>query len=375
MSKSSLSPSLHKELITSLSPHMETRDLRKYYLDLSLGFDSPVTKKLNLEVAAQIFANEAIGELLRRGRDDSGEHTLVNFVKAIQEDVGKDIQQVLENLISQIQKELSPFDIRKESHERFLSKSLLRINFRDHERFVKAVLDSHRVVSFLVHGEPFSGQSVLWNRLLKIPKVRNNQVLHKIDLTASGAGTESSKIWIHVNRWLTNLPRNAQPSDSINEICERLKTQNVIFVFDKVDYMSSETLKEWLEIFWVPLLKKAGSICSEVDEGYYLLVFFVDNAGKHKDICFDCVQSLESIRDFSLPLNLPAIKRFSEPLLDTWHSDSCGHLDDDGFRSFEDINIQKVLKNAEGGIPEYVYEEICKMCGYSWVGSVSACLK
>ena len=74
------------------------------------------------------------------------------------------------------------------------------------------------------------------------------------------------------------------------------------------------------------------------------------------------------------PLNIPPIQKFSKSLLRNWYGDMLVSYESRNFLQ-KRLDIEKLLKDTEDGLPEFVYEEVCEHFGYSWEGEVATCLK
>lgn len=139
--------------------------------------------------------------------------------------------------------------------------------------------------------------------------------------------------------------------------------------------MSSARLKSWIDTFWIPLITAARESYSTSEKRYYLIAFFVDDFGKSRQYDFEYEE--KRLQRIFLPLKLPTIENFSEDLIEDWYEKCRRNCRDKkrDFNEFENLNIQDVLHSSEGGVPEFVYEDISKQCGYSWDGDNLRCQK
>jgi DNA-binding Xre family transcriptional regulator len=244
----------------------------------------------------------------------------------------------------------------------FLFEQILQIDFREQSRLFKQVIQSHRTAGFLIHGEPCCGQQFLVNRLLRLKQGWQNQSPIKIDVSYSGVGRSIPNLWRELTPWFS-LPRDAQPNEIMDRVCDRWQTQDVIFIFYTVDYMLPGMLSAWLQEFWEPLVARSTENMPKCET--HLLMFLVDNCGS---VCQSNVRLAEQCQHSEyprLPLRLPPASPFPLDALDEW-------IDNLSISSQVQIpaglTSQILLEKSNNGVPQYVYEEICRHCGLSWEG-------
>jgi transcriptional regulator with XRE-family HTH domain len=244
----------------------------------------------------------------------------------------------------------------------FLFEQILQIDFREQSRLFKQVIQSHRTAGFLIHGKPCCGQQFLVNRLLRLKRGWQKQSPIKIDVSYSGVGRSIPNLWRELTPWFS-LPRDARPSEIMDRVCDRWQTQDVIFIFYTVDYMLPTMLSAWLQEFWEPLVARAKENMPKCET--HLLMFLVDYCGS---VCKSNVRLAEQSEHSEyprLPLRLPPASPFPLDALDEW-------IDNLSISSQVQIpaglTSQILLERSSNGVPQYVYEEICKHCGLSWEG-------
>ncbi len=244
----------------------------------------------------------------------------------------------------------------------FLFELILQIDFKEQSRRFKEVIELHRTAGFLVHGELGYGQQFLVNRLLGLKRGWQNQSPIKIDVNYKGVVKSPSSLWRELTTWV-GLPRNAEPGEILDKVCDRWQTQDVIFIFYTVDYMLPGMLSAWLQEFWEPLVARATENMPNCET--HLLMFLVDNCGS---VCQSSVRLAEECEHPEyprLPLCLPPASPFPLDALDEW-------IDNLSISSQVQIpaglTSRILLERSSNGVPQYVYEEICKHCGLSWEG-------
>lgn len=244
----------------------------------------------------------------------------------------------------------------------FLFEQILQIDFREQSRLFKQVIQSHRTAGFLIHGEPCCGQQFLVNRLLRLKQGWQNQSPIKIDVSYSGVGRSIPNLWRELTPWFS-LPRDARPSEIMDRVCDRWQAQDVIFIFYTVDYMLPGMLSAWLQEFWEPLVVMTKENMPKCET--HLLMFLVDNCGSVGQSNVRLAEQCEHSEYPRLPLRLPPASPFPLDALDEW-------IDNLSISSQVQIPAKLtsriLLERSSNGVPQYVYEEICKHWGLSWEG-------
>ncbi|MGB7444601.1 MAG: XRE family transcriptional regulator, partial [Coleofasciculaceae cyanobacterium] len=239
----------------------------------------------------------------------------------------------------------------------FLFELILQIDFKEQSRRFKEVIDLHSTAGFLVHGESCCGQQFLVNRLLRLKRGWKNQSPIKIDLSYSGVGRSIPNLWRELTSWL-GLSRDAQPSEIMDRVCDRWQTQDVIFIFYTVDYMLPGMLAAWLQEFWEPLVARATENMPK--RNTHLLMFLVDNCGSIAKSDLRLADKFEQPR---YPLRLPAASLFPVNALEEWMDMAIAFTE---VQFPAELTAQILLERSSNGVPQYVYEEICKHCNLSW---------
>lgn len=239
---------------------------------------------------------------------------------------------------------------------------MLQIDFKEQSQLFRQVIQSHRTAGFLVHGEPCCGQQFLVNRLLRLKRGWQNQSPIKIDVSYSGVGRSIPNLWRELTSWF-GLPRDAEPSEIRERVCNRWQTQDVIFIFYTVDYMLPAMLSAWLQEFWEPLVARANG--NMPGRETHLLMFLVDNCGSVCQSNVVLTEQFEHPEYPRIPLRLPPVSPFPLDALNQW-IDMASEFEQVQFPA--ELTSQILLERSNNGVPQYVYEEICKHWGLSWEG-------
>jgi hypothetical protein len=261
---------------------------------------------------------------------------------------------------------------------------LNNLDFDKQVSIANRVIENHHIASFLVHGGPGCGQRILVNRLIQLSPGWQTGQLICVDAGGNGIGKSSHSLWRQVANKL-NIPTSTRPAQVAERICDWWSTQDVIFVFNTVDYMPPTILSEWIHEFWRRLVRTALSRLTSPDlhvhtseiipEGaedprlaqpdlHHLLMFLVDYGGS---VCSSSVplarQSDEPEYPF-IPLLLPPADRFPPDVLNFWINKAAKVLP-------AGLTTQVLLADSENGIPQLIYETICDQCGLSWEGDLT----
>ncbi|MEM9275276.1 MAG: XRE family transcriptional regulator [Cyanobacteria bacterium P01_F01_bin.143] len=314
---------------------------------------------------------------LREEREPSLRKKYSRTIKELGESIAKHKQEYAElkekewgnrmARISDNQPISSPIHQASPEHPPLLFDLLLQIDFKQQFRLVKTVIDKHQTIGFLVHGELDCGQQMLVNRLYRVKSTWQHHKPIAIDVSSNGVGSNLGKLWGRV-AGCVGLERDAEHSLILKRICDRLKTQDVIFIFSKVELMLyTKTLIPWLEEFWQPLVRMTKTI--EYFKETHLLMFLVDNCGKVCQSEVTLAEEFEALNyDPCLPLRLPPASAFTLEMLEDWFELAIGF---GGLTIPAGLTAQVLYEKSERGIPQYVVETICKHCGSSWEGGLA----
>ena len=163
-----------------------------------------------------------------------------------------------------------------------------------------------------------------------------------------------------------SLPLDAQGEQIIDKICERWQTQDVIFIFEKVDCMPPNILSSWLNQFWEPLVERGKD--NPPQKETHLLMFLIDNYGSVCKTNIVMAQQFDEPEYPRIPLQLPPISSFPPEVLKDWLRDMRGVRD---LQIPAKLTYQMLLEKSDNGIPQFVYEEICRHCGHDWEGGLA----
>lgn len=250
------------------------------------------------------------------------------------------------------------------SPEQLLFDSLLKIDFKEQVRLAITVMEcSQPFAAFFIHGQPAHGQQALLKRLFNLsPNAANAQKFYRN--LSSYCGQNIERLWRELAQKLQLAP-DSNPQEIANKVWEEwLPTQDVIFIFDRVEDLENDSLCYLLDLFWQTFVNLAPKNLDIQPDSPRLLMFMVDNKGQ---ICnsIDLAEHFPHPQFPQLPLKLPPTCAFPADVLEDWVD-----------RAFEDkvlfkrLNIEELLAATNNGVPQYVYEEICYHLGYTWNGGL-----
>lgn len=246
---------------------------------------------------------------------------------------------------------------------------LLQLDFKEQFKLVRDVLKEYKTVAFLVHGESNCGQQLLVNRLRRVKPEWHKHSPISINVSSRGIGYKLETMWGEVAKYMGQSIQT-KSEDVFEAILDRLQTQDVIFIFSSIECMlHTKTLKPWLEQFWLPLVEMTKECI--VEEDTHLLMFLVDNCG---DVCQSKSLFSEQFNPLDyhphIPLTLPPACPFSLNMIEDWLDLIIG-IEELSILIRRDLTAQYLWENSQNGIPEYVFELICKHCGFRWEGGLA----
>ena len=134
--------------------------------------------------------------------------------------------------------------------------------------------------------------------------------------------------------------------------------------------MPKEYINELIRNFWLPVAKIAWNL---PQPSHKLLMFLVDYSGcvEQWDIVF--AETLESWQ-LQIPFKLPRIDRLGDRDVRYWMKNSLNELPPK-LTSEIDSTVRDILDNSDNGVPQWVLEHICFLCGCNWYDEEPTWLK
>lgn len=246
--------------------------------------------------------------------------------------------------------------------KQILFKRLLDLDFEAQREQVRAAMRSRAIGAFLVHGQPGYGQQALSKRLFQLLEGEPKRI--HFDMGSQARGKRSRNMWNHLTKQL-EISANTQPEKIADFICQWRQTKDVLLTVYGVDCMLPGLLSELIEQFWQLIVDRAERNQYAAKTPKRLLLFLVDYEGNcHSNI--PIVQDQNHPHYPRVPLLLERACTFPQAVLDRWIKKAI-----EDFVLREGLTAQMVLDASDGGIPEDVYEAICKHCGISWEGDLA----
>ncbi|MEC4819860.1 MAG: XRE family transcriptional regulator [Scytonema sp. PMC 1069.18] len=354
-----ISSNLIQKILLLLTQILRDEKDCQTYLTKTLGINETISKRIAWNTSKDIFITDMVKILDIYGEVTPGKPALCALLTEIRKDVGVDIQIDIDKIITELTGVKTP--------PHLLFDLLLHMDFKQQVRLVRQVMELHQTAAFLVHGEPYYGQQLLVTRLFRLKSEWKNISPIKINVSHNGAGRSVPLLWRQLTSWF-GLPKDAEPKQIIQRICDRFSTQDVIFIFYTIDYMPPKVLAVWVEEFWGTLVTQVEANCPPTQQGRHLLMFLVDNSGSVCNSNILLAKQFDEPEYPRIPLHLPPINPFPVDVLDDWI---------EMVMAMQTIEIptgltpKTLLEMSENGIPEFVYEEICCHCGHSWEGGLA----
>lgn len=259
-----------------------------------------------------------------------------------------------------------------------LHDALLLLDYQTQDAWFGKYLESSRIAAFLIHGDaPEYGQRWLLNRLLRQRISTTDKVL-RVDLYRKTRGSDLGTLWREMAQRV-----GLNSSQPIPAIAERvggwLKTQSVVLIFDNAEALLQGGIAEFVEQFWRPLVAIAQAATAAGPQR--LLMFLIDNDGAGAA----CRAPLAELKDPAWqphqPVKLPAIRRFSTPLLAGWIATVATTLpqpfpnllteDEDAIDRVADT----IIEQSRQGLPVEAMIAICEQCDCHWYEKEAVWLK
>lgn len=240
---------------------------------------------------------------------------------------------------------------------------LVKLGYRQQTRQFRRLINNHAVAALLIYGAPEYGQRWLLNRLVNqyLPNSVTGKII-KIDLFRRSQQSDVKALWRELAKRV-GLGSKAPTSEIIERIYKWWETQNVLLIFHGVDILTEPCFQELVEDFWLPLANRARDYL-EGNQGYKLLLFFIDYDGCVGNWNAPFVEKIDSVWRPHIPIRSPKLVEISDDDLMDWIGFEYTDLPHD-FAN-EDAIIQEILENSEDGIPEQVLQDICDRCGFDW---------
>ncbi len=238
-----------------------------------------------------------------------------------------------------------------------LYRTLVELGYRQQVRLFKRLIKSVKMAALLIYGSPDYGQRWLLNVLLtKYLPEHDASTVVKIDSSPRVRPTIKLPILTRELARYFNVPGQASLEEIASKIEQALLTRNVIIILNDVNYIGGENVRELLEDFWQPLLAEIQKRGKKNLKSMFL--FMIDYEGKSEEIT-------ELFQEKANQLKLPRLREFTEADLLTWASDERYNLPEELVEKIDE-QVEEIINNSKGGVPELVLHEICAICGYNW---------
>lgn len=227
---------------------------------------------------------------------------------------------------------------------------LLQVDFKQQTNIVREVMKSYFTAGFLVHNEPECGLEFLLAKLFRMkPSLKNNK-----PIVFDVGYRNIERLWTQLGRYF-HVPANST-SEILDKICDRWQTQDVVFIFNKVDCLQPEILSAWLDEFWEPLVNIGKQ--NPPLKSTHLFMFLVDHGGKVHQSNINVSTTTSPSPDPRIPLYLPPVNSFPQEIIEEWITEVVMQRSDIEIE-FDKFTSEILFQKSCQGIPQFVFEEIC----------------
>ena len=277
----------------------------------------------------------------------------------------KDIEQAEEEL-EELEQQLSALD--RTSAAGRLYQALLKLGYTKQVLMFRKFVQRHPIAAFLIYGKVDYGQQWLLNRLI-VQHTRDSLTAKtiKVSLSRVARRNDVAALWRELGRQV-GLGRQGEVSAIVERVYQWWRTQNVLLIFDDLNFLPETFLQELLQDFWTPLVSQSGqSVRGQdgIDTNYRLLMFLVDYTGCVGDWSVPFAETLDALWRSKIPVKLPILSEFTQVELVNWLNFSADDLPLE-LVDCVDETVQDILENSDNGIPELTFEEICQRVGLNW---------
>jgi hypothetical protein len=239
-----------------------------------------------------------------------------------------------------------------------LYSALLRLNYHAQEELFRQLMYQSQIGAFLIHGEPGYGQNWLLNRLIRlVPRMGVGKPPIPINLEFAVSTCDLDGL-----RQQFCLREDLRSAHSLQEIIDQIhnwwQTQTVVLIFYNFHKMGLEEMQEFHQKFWLPLVAKAThSPCQSPH--YKLVMFLIDKHGHRDSWPFDVAEQINDSWRPHLLIKPPRLSPILGEELLSW-------ISGEERRSSMQLEVEDILNQNVGGVPEKILERVCELCGCDW---------
>jgi hypothetical protein len=201
-----------------------------------------------------------------------------------------------------------------------------------------------------------------------------------IDLGDRRYRNNMRRFWILLAEWL-ELPAGSPPP-GMEEISAKLLQkwhhQSTLIFLDNITTYGSALVSRIIAEFWRPFVEqiKVLEAAQRPSMDKWMLMFLVDNAGKLDEAMVAEMGAVESLGGGWQPAapvcTEKLVERFPAEDLTEWLGDDKTQLilreatPPQPLPPLPQI-LNTLLTNSDNGVPIYLIEEMCRLCGYNWI--------
>lgn len=239
-----------------------------------------------------------------------------------------------------------------------LYSALLRLDYHAQEELFRKLMYKSQIGAFLIQGEPGYGQNWLLNRLIRlVPRMGVGKPPITINLEFAISTCDLDGL-----RQQFCLREDLRNAHSLQEIIDQIhnwwQTQTVVLIFYNFHKMGLEEMQEFHQKFWLRLVDKAALTPCQSPH-YKLVMFLIDKHGHRDSWPFDVAEQIDDAWRPNLLVKPPDLSPILGEELLSW-------ISGEERRSPMQLEVEDILNQNAGGVPEKILERVCELCGCDW---------
>lgn len=243
--------------------------------------------------------------------------------------------------------------------------ALLKLGYQEQAKLFSRLARKHLIAAFLIHGPCDHGQKWLLNRLISqhIPQSLTTNPI-TISLGTKSRRNMLSSLWRELGGSFGLHGSSAILKNIIVRVHEAWRTRHVLIIMESVHLIPEFELKKIINDFWLPLVEECQGT-KRNSKGSKLYIFFVDYEGVTGEWELPFVEKIDVTWKPQVPIKSPKLTHFVYKDLEDWIIRAEEDLPMSVVDAIDDA-VEDILSSSDGGVPEFVLEELCRISGFNW---------
>ena len=243
--------------------------------------------------------------------------------------------------------------------------ALLKLGYQEQVGLFSKLARKHSIAAFLIHGPSDHGQRWLLNRLVT-QHIPQSLAINPI---AINLGTRSRKnvinsLWRELGGRFGLRGSLAIAENIVIRVHEAWRNRHVIVIMESVHLIPEPELRKIINDFWLPLVEKCNDAKNSSKESK-LYIFLIDYEGITSEWNLPFVERIDVTWRPQVPIKSPRLTSFAYEDLTDWIVRAEEDLPNSMVNLIDDA-VDDILDNSDGGIPEFVLDELCFKLGFDW---------